>query len=1531
MHREPALQEAVIIQLARVFQSIGIYSRDHIDDALKVIKEYSSQPNLMKPLLTLIEALCTSLGKEIHRWLPDIMPRIIRAFRNEHNPNPNPNRDTTNLALDILVAIGPPIVDYTHLVVPAVVSLFEFPFSDSATGEERRVLAEISLKAIQAMAKLSRHLDLKGYSSRLLQPLLRVLEGTSSHFVPLTGASTSNLASSSSSVGGTDGVEILQQAVLRLFSDLMDNCSAREEYLRWFEFVSRQLTRWKIADSAFEASLTRLRSPFEESVHLEVVAEEYLETEAQSTESTETLDMTSIQRTWEPLAQRSKKEDWTAWFKRFALGLLKASPSSAIRSCLGLADYYPLVRELFNPAFLSCWNAMTDSNRSQLLSYIDTTLRYASNAPETVQSLLDLAEFMEHDDQPLALASDLGKVAERCKAYAKALHYKESLFNKDPSDIRTIESLISLNTALGEREAANGYLKYLLSHVDYSDARTELLARWYGKLGRWEEALESYTSQYNSAANKSLPLLGMMRCYEALGEWEELDTLAMQVFQDSQWSLQLEEIDLSDPRNRMTFTVEGGETSYLRSQVATLAAKAAWSLKAWDRLERHVTILDPNSVDGAFLRSLVALQKGKYEEAQEYVNTTRDLLSVHLPALVGESYQRAYDVFVSIQELTEIEDIIELKTTAKDNEERKAVIFSTWNARLKGIQPDLEVWRRLLRIRSIHCHAIEQYHGWIKFASLCRHEGQFNLARRTLEELLGPEHVRLLNNHNLSPSQFSGLHPEVSFAYFKQMWVESEKMQVHAFNGLQKLAAHLDNCQGNTRTKAHIALRLGNWQLELQWYNESNSCDKSEVIPYILQYFEEATKNDPDWHKAWHAWGIVNSIIVEYYQEKNWQKSRKRLVKEHVLSAVSGFINSIALSPGNNLQDTLRLLEILYSYSEDTEIESAIIDGVSALSIDIWLEVIPQIIARIQSGGAIGKFVKRLLLKIGLHHPQALVYPLSVAATSHVLARMGPASSILKKMKQHSAVLVEQASLVSKELIRVAILWHEMWHEALEDASRAYFGNHDVDGMFDRLMPLHEILLSGPTTPHEKSFHQHFGKELDRALDCCQKFQQSDKVADLNNAWDLYYHVFRRIDKQLPQMTALELQFVSPALLECQNMELAVPGTYEPGKQVVRISSFFPLLQVFGSKQRPRRLSIAGCDGLEWSFLLKGHEDLRQDERVMQLFGLVNTLLKKDVRTRRNDLAIETYPVVPLSPNSGLLGWVTHSDTFHQLIREYRTARDITLNIEQKLMLRMGQDFEKLTLLQKIEVFEFALESTSGMDLERIIWLKSPNSETWMVRRANFTRSLAVMSMVGYILGLGDRHPSNLMLSRHTGKVIHIDFGDCFEVAMKREKYPEKIPFRLTRMLQNAMEVSKIEGNFKTTCINTMTVLRENSESLMAVLEAFVHDPLINWRLMEDEEGSCLSTSDFEGEGASPSFVGRTRRSISIQERSGNGEEALNEKALEVTKRIKSKLKGRDFNPNHVLGVADQVDELIVQATAVENLCQCYIGWCPFW
>lgn len=234
----------------------------------------------------------------------------------------------------------------------------------------------------------------------------------------------------------------------------------------------------------------------------------------------------------------------------------------------------------------------------------------------------------------------------------------------------------------------------------------------------------------------------------------------------------------------------------------------------------------------------------------------------------------------------------------------------------------------------------------------------------------------------------------------------------------------------------------------------------------------------------------------------------------------------------------------------------------------------------------------------------------------------------------------------------------------------------------------------------------------------------------------------------------------------------------------------------------------------------------------MQLFGLVNTLLQIDRQTSKKDLGIRRYPVIPLSQNTGLIGWVPGCDTLHILIKEHRAENNIIPNIDYKLMEKMCEHFEICPLPNKVEIFRNALEKTAGEDLQKVLWVKSQNSEVWLERRTNYTRSLAVMSMVGYILGLGDRHPSNIMLERSTGKIVHIDFGDCFEIAMRREKFPEKIPFRLTRMLTKAMEVSGIEGNFRTTCENTMKVMRENKESLLAIMEAFVYDPLISFRLM---------------------------------------------------------------------------------------------------
>lgn len=560
---------------------------------------------------------------------------------------------------------------------------------------------------------------------------------------------------------------------------------------------------------------------------------------------------------------------------------------------------------------------------------------------------------------------------------------------------------------------------------------------------------------------------------------------------------------------------------------------------------------------------------------------------------------------------------------------------------------------------------------------------------------------------------------------------------------------------------------------------------------------------------------------------------------------------------------------------------------------------------------------------------------------------------------------------------------------------------------------------------------------------------------------DIYYTVFRRINKQLPSLTKLELSQCSTALSKAKSLELGVPGSYRVDGSYVNIEKFIPNVEVITSKQRPRRITLRGNDGKDYVFLLKGHEDLRQDERVMQLFGLVNALLVRDPQTRKHDLQIQRYAISPLSHNCGVVGWVPHCDTFHSLIRDFRQSKKIPLNMENREMLKIAQDYDLLTVMQKVEVFIQALKQTIGKgdDLADVIWMKSANSEEWLERRTKFTRSLAVMSMVGYILGLGDRHPSNLMLDKISGRVLHIDFGDCFEVAMNRDKFPEKVPFRLTRMLIRAMEVSGIEGSYRSTCEKTMTVLRESRDSLVAMLEAFVYDPLISWRLADlsksDVSGQLLNVQDTlenddvllqqtdnqvesdqhsfhveqsarttlvnpirEGheydsddqdstgqndplptqtfdllssarsvrQSQKASSVGDANRTRSLQiyadiqnlaadlnsnsriasvtggqstvtghslahsrlERSmkqreftsvlrgeaGEArEEALNENALKVIRRVEDKLTGTDFPDcdDEPLDVADQVQRLFVQATSSENLCQLFIGWCAFW
>jgi ataxia telangiectasia mutated family protein len=106
----------------------------------------------------------------------------------------------------------------------------------------------------------------------------------------------------------------------------------------------------------------------------------------------------------------------------------------------------------------------------------------------------------------------------------------------------------------------------------------------------------------------------------------------------------------------------------------------------------------------------------------------------------------------------------------------------------------------------------------------------------------------------------------------------------------------------------------------------------------------------------------------------------------------------------------------------------------------------------------------------------------------------------------------------------------------------------------------------------------------------------------------------------------------------------------------------------------------------------------------------------------------------------------------------------------------------------------------------------------WYEKQRSYTKSVATNSIIGYLLGLGDRHSFNILLDKKSAEVIHIDLGIAFDQG-KLLSIPEVVPFRLTRDIVNGMGPLGVEGIFRRCSEETMNVLRKESEMLLMILQ----------------------------------------------------------------------------------------------------------------
>ena len=110
-----------------------------------------------------------------------------------------------------------------------------------------------------------------------------------------------------------------------------------------------------------------------------------------------------------------------------------------------------------------------------------------------------------------------------------------------------------------------------------------------------------------------------------------------------------------------------------------------------------------------------------------------------------------------------------------------------------------------------------------------------------------------------------------------------------------------------------------------------------------------------------------------------------------------------------------------------------------------------------------------------------MIYSLSVSKKSRSKERREAAEALINKLKQTQGTLIEQANMVSDELIRAAILLSETWTESIEEASRIYFAKNDADTMINHLKDLHKGMEKKPETMNEINFYQGFASDLEEA------------------------------------------------------------------------------------------------------------------------------------------------------------------------------------------------------------------------------------------------------------------------------------------------------------------------------------------------------------------------------------------------------------------------------------------------------------------
>ncbi|KAL9604378.1 MAG: hypothetical protein Q9219_000566 [cf. Caloplaca sp. 3 TL-2023] len=1018
-----------------------------------------------------------------------------------------------------------------------------------------------------------------------------------------------------------------------------------------------------------------------------------------------------------------------------------------------------------------------------------------------------------------------------CKSYARALFYWEQY-------IRQRKLRIDTGDADEDMEPLYERLQQIYTEIDEPDG-IEGISSHLQVLDIDQQILEHRKAGRWTAAQSWYELLLSERPQDTNVQYNLLTCLR----ESGQYDVLLNQID--------SFRV----SSTTPSLPLSFACEASWVTGKWSKLEDYLGHTPASSINNFNVgvgHALLALAKDGKEDFTQILDDVRRKTARSLSTTNTASLQACHDTLLKLHALTEIEAI---GGVWKHGSFDKLALITSLDQRLELLGAFSSDKQYLLGLRRAAMQLSRDFSNsdiasaWLTSAKLARKAGfvhqSFNAvlhASQLGENSATIEHSRLLWKEGHHRKAIQSLKGAIAADAFRSHeYLQSENPSTTAGSGKRQE-------QNLPKARAHLLLA--------KWVDGAGQTQSDSII---LEY-REAIK----WHsrseKAHYYLGKHYNKLLEYEMAKPMAKRTQNFLSGEMAKLVfENYIRSLAYGARYIHQTLPRALTVWLELGIDLEQPRELKQGNS----DFWTQTLHQRRRMLTLVNAqMKKYCDRL--------PGFVFYTAFSQIVARIVHTNPTVSPLLTEIVAKVVSTYPQQALwtllavVKSSSKERALRGHQCLDRIHENAKRS---RNDGEGKELRAMVAHGQKLS------------------DQLLHVCEGDVRG-KPLIISLTKDLGF-----VHKTAPCKLVVPLESTLTAALPTgtDNVDLRKHRAFS--KDTVTISAFLDQVMVLKSLQKPRKISIRGSDGRVYAMLCKPHDDLRKDQRLMEFNTMINRFLKKDAESSKRRLYIKTYAVTPLNEECGLIEWVDNLKTLREILLNTYRQKGVNPNYGE-LQLLLG---EACSSPSKIGIFLNQILPRFPPVFHEWFVDMFPEPVAWFAARLRYTRSCAVMSIVGHVLGLGDRHGENILFEEGNGGTFHVDFNCLFDKGLTLEK-PEVVPFRLTHNMVDAFGAYGVEGPFRKSCELTLRILRQHEDSLMTILETFLYDP----------------TTDFIGK----------KKKKQVEEVPDTPEGVLES--------VRNKVRGLLPKESAPLSVEGYVDVLIKQARDPKNLAAMYIGWCAF-